>query len=363
MGLKNSMTKIGAKNIRVGLLSEEKETDIVLYPTPLPILNIALSGDIDGGLANGLSVIAGPSKHFKSLLGLILVKSYIDFYKEKFGENVFCVYYDTEGGITNNYIQSIGIDPDRIYKISDITHIEQLKFDIVQRLKEFDPKTEKVIWFVDSIGNLASNKEVEDADNEKLVTDMTRAKAIKSLFRLITPILMSKQIPCVVINHTYSTMELYSKQQMSGGTGILYAANQVLIIGKSQEKDDKELVGNNFTINIEKSRFVKEKSKFTFTARFNGGIDYYAGLFDLLSEQMNLIVAPKSGWYSRVDPETGEKEDKLWRKKDTNTPEFWDYFLENDAFKEKVKTFYQLGYDTQLFGSDVTFEIDEEEEA
>ena len=83
MSLKNSMTKIGAKNIRVELLSEEKIKEISMFPTALPILNIALSGDVDGGLSHGLSVVAGPSKHFKSLLGLILVKAYIDFYKEK----------------------------------------------------------------------------------------------------------------------------------------------------------------------------------------------------------------------------------------------------------------------------------------
>ena len=357
MSLKTSMNKIGAKNIRVELLSEEKIKEIPLFPTALPILNIALSGDVDGGLSHGLSVVAGPSKHFKSLLGLVLVKAYIDFYKAKFNDNVFCVYYDTEGGVTDNYIESVGIDPAQIYKISDITHIEQLKFDIVARLKECEPKTEKVIFFIDSIGNLASNKEVEDAENEKIVADMTRAKAIKSLFRLITPILMSKQIPCVAINHTYATMELYSRQQMSGGSGILYAANQVLLIGKSQEKEEKELIGNLFTINIEKSRFVKEKSKFTFTARFNGGIDHYAGLFELLNEQMDLIKNPKTGWYSRVKCSTGEVEEKLWRKKDTNTAEFWNWFLKDETFKELVKKKYQLGYGSDLFSQE--FESDD----
>ena len=199
---------------------------------------------------------------------------------------------------------------------------------------------------------------MEDAENEKIVADMTRAKAIKSLFRLITPILMSKQIPCVAINHTYATMELYSRQQMSGGSGILYAANQVLLIGKSQEKEEKELIGNLFTINIEKSRFVKEKSKFTFTARFNGGIDHFAGLFELLNEQMDLIKNPKTGWYSRVKCSTGEVEEKLWRKKDTNTAEFWNWFLKDEAFKELVKKKYQLGYGSDLFSQE--FEADYE---
>ena len=89
---------------------------------------------------------------------------------------------------------------------------------------------------IDSIGNLASKKEVEDAENEKSVADMTRAKSLKSLFRIVTPHLTTKNIPCLAINHIYMTQEMYSKPIVSGGTGIYYSANQIFIISKSQEK-------------------------------------------------------------------------------------------------------------------------------
>jgi len=179
-------------------------------PTEIPIINVALSGRLDGGLSSGLTFIAGESRNFKSLLGLMLVKAYLSKY-----EDSICLFYDSEFGITPEYIKSNGIDPDRVLHIP-IEHLEQLKFDILKRLEEIE-RGDKVIIFVDSIGNLASKKEVEDALEEKSVADMSRAKTMKSLWRIVTPHLTTKDIPCVAINHTYQTMEMYSRPIMSGG--------------------------------------------------------------------------------------------------------------------------------------------------
>lgn len=178
--------------------------------TPFPILNIALSGKIDGGLTSGLTILAGPSKHYKSLAGLVLVQAYMQKYKD-----AICLLYDSEFGITPEYIRANGIDTDRVLHIP-IEHIEQLKFDISKRLEEVK-RGDKVIIFMDSIGNLASKKEVEDALEEKSAADMTRAKQLKSLFRIITPHFTTKDIPCVVVNHTYMEQNLYPKAIMSGG--------------------------------------------------------------------------------------------------------------------------------------------------
>ena len=48
-----------------------KEKDLI--PTDLPILNIAFSGSLTGGLESGLTVIAGQSKSFKTMLALFCV--------------------------------------------------------------------------------------------------------------------------------------------------------------------------------------------------------------------------------------------------------------------------------------------------
>jgi RecA/RadA recombinase len=169
-----------------------------------------------------------------------------------------------------------------------IMHIEELKFDIAKRLDEIK-RGDKIIIFIDSVGNLASKKEVEDALNEKAVADMTRAKALKSLFRIVTPHLTTKDIPCIVVNHTYMEQGMFPKAIVSGGTGIYYSSNAIWIIGRSQEKGNDGIEGYNFTINIEKSRFVKEKSKMTFQVMFDSGVSKWSGLLDAALESGHVI--------------------------------------------------------------------------
>lgn len=318
--------------------------------TSVPALNVALAGRLDGGITPGLTIIAGPSRHFKSMFGLMMVKAYMNKYP-----NAVCLFMDSEFGITPEYIKSVGIDTDRVLHVP-IEHIEQLKFDLVKRLEEIE-RGDKVIVFVDSIGNLASKKEVDDALDEKSVADMTRAKTIKSLFRIITPHFTTKDIPCIVVNHTYQEQALYPKTIMSGGTGPMYSANTVFFIGKQQEKDGAELAGWNFIINVEKSRHVKEKSKIPITVKFDGGLSKWSGLMDMALEA-KVVIKPSNGWYSRVDSSTGEVEPKKYRLSDTDNKEFWMPVLMNSHFQEWVKTTYQVS-SGQLLTDDVV-EADDE---
>jgi RecA/RadA recombinase len=322
-------------------------------PTEIPIINMALSGTVDGGLVSGLTFLAGPSRHFKSLLGLIMVKAYMSKYKD-----AVCLFYDSEFGITPDYIKTNGIDTERVLHIP-IEHLEQLKFDISKRLETIE-RGDKVIIFIDSVGNLASKKEVEDALEGKSVADMTRARVLKSLWRIVTPHLTTKDIPCIAVNHTYQTMEIYSKAVMSGGTGGMYSANQVFIIGKAQEKDGTDLVGYNFTINIEKSRFVREKSKFPFLITFDGGIQKYSGLVDIAIEG-GFVSKPSPGWYSKIDLDTGEVGDKV-RFDATQTDEFMLPLLKSDKFKEYVNQKYGIAYGN-IMGESNPILLQEEEDA
>jgi len=321
-------------------------------PTDIPIINAALSGRLNGGLTSGLSFLAGPSKHFKSLLGLVLVKAYMNKYP-----GAICLFYDSEFGITPEYISANGIDADRVLHIP-IEHLEQLKFDISKRLEEIK-RGDKVVIFIDSAGNLASKKEVEDALDGKSVADMSRARVMKSLWRIVTPNLTTKDIPCIVVNHTYQTMEMYSKAVMSGGTGGMYSANQVFIIGKAQEKDGTDLVGWNFTINIEKSRFVKEKSKFTFLVTYKGGISRWSGLLDLALESGH-VIKPSNGWYQKIDPETGEILDKKYRAAETDSADFWLPILKDMSFNDFVEKKFAASGGTLLSDEEIDAELDDE---
>jgi RecA/RadA recombinase len=324
-------------------------------PTELPILNIAFSGTLDGGLLPGLTVVAGASKSFKTMLSLYCMKAYLDKYKDG-----IAILYDSEFGVTPEYIAGFNIDVDRVLHIP-ILNVEELKFDIVQRLAEIDKK-DKVFIMIDSIGNLASKKEVEDAENEKSVADMSRAKSLKSLFRIITPHLTTKNIPCLAVNHIYMTQEMYSKAVVSGGTGIYYSANQIFIISKSQEKDGDELSGWKFTINIEKSRYVREKAKLPFTVLYNSGVQKWSALFDLAQESGH-IIKPKVGWYNTVDMETGEISEKAYRAKDLEANDaFFEKLVKDQLFKDFVEKKFKLsGHNSDTDDSEFDTEEDIDE--
>jgi len=326
---KNSSIKESA------ILSKSKFfTQKDMIPTSIPIINVALSGRLDGGLTPGLTMWAGPSKHFKTAFSLLMAKSYLEKY-----EDSALLYYDSEFGTPQSYFDTFGINTDRVLH-TPITDIEQLKFDIMNQLQNLE-RGEHLIIVVDSIGNLASKKEVEDALEQKSVADMSRAKQIKSLFRMVTPHLTMKDIPMVVVNHTYKEIGMFPKDIVGGGTGSYYSADNIFIIGRQQEKEGTEIVGYNFIINVEKSRYVKEKSKIPVTVSFDGGISKWSGLLDIALESGH-IIKPSNGWYSKVNMETGEVEDQKFREKDTNTRDFWMPILKQESFQNFIKNKYQV---------------------
>lgn len=203
------------------ILSESKfftEKDMV--PTNVPMVNVALSGSIDGGVTPGLTVLAGPSKHFKTSFALLMAGAYL---KEK--KDAVLLFYDSEFGSPQSYFEQFGIDTSRVLH-TPIANVEELKFDIIGQLEELD-REDNVIIVIDSIGNLASKKELEDALNEKSVADMSRAKALKGLFRMVTPYLTMKNIPMLAVNHTYKEIGLFPKDIVGGGTGIYYSADNI----------------------------------------------------------------------------------------------------------------------------------------
>lgn len=299
-----------------------------MIQTSVPMMNVALSGSLEGGLTPGLTVFAGPSKHFKTAFSLLCAKAYLDKY-----EDAIILFYDSEFGSPQSYFDNFGIDPARVLH-TPITDIEQLKFDSMSQLNNIE-RGEHVMIVVDSVGNLASKKEVEDALEGKSVADMTRAKQMKSLFRMITPHLTIKDIPMIVVNHTYSEIGLFPKQIVSGGTGLVYSADNIYIIGRQQEKDGTEVVGFNFIMNVEKSRFVREKSKIPIEVSFEGGISTWSGLLDVAMEG-GFVVKPSNGWYAHKGQE------KKYRQKDTYTKEFWMPILTSKEFRDYIESRYKI---------------------
>ena len=325
-----------------------KEKDVI--PTSVPMVNVALSGKLDGGLTPGITVLAGPSKHFKTAFALLMAASY----QQKYPEAVI-LFYDSEFGSPQGYFETFGIDMDRVLH-TPITDVEELKHDIMAQFSQLE-KGDRVMIVIDSIGNLASKKEVDDAIEGKSVADMSRAKQLKSLFRMTTPHLTLKDIPMVVVNHTYKEIGMFPKDIVSGGTGIVYSADTIWIIGRQQEKTGTEISGYNFIINIEKSRFVKEKSKIPITLSFEGGIQKYSGLMDIALEG-SFVVKPSNGWYAKVDQETGEILEKQ-RFSDTQTRLFWEDILNSEKFQEYIRKKYEISHGSIMEQLDMVEEAED----
>ena len=298
--------------------------------TEIPAMNLILSGKLDGGFDSGIVSIAGKSKHFKTFFALSMAKAF--FAKHPESELVF---FDSEFGSPINYFK-LGLseyyDPDRIAHVPIMT-VEDLKHQMLNML-ESTKDTDNLIFIVDSIGNLASNKETEDTLDGKTTVDMTRAKALKGLFRMVTPRLTMKNIPLITINHTYQTMELYSKEVQSGGTGNIYAPDTILFVGKQQEKDGKNLIGYNFILKSEKSRYVREQMKIPITVTYAGGIYKYSGIFDMASE-LDFIKSPSKGWYEY-------KGKKMRRKEIEASDEIMEEIVTDEKFKQLVESEYML---------------------
>jgi RecA/RadA recombinase len=327
------------KNSKIKLTSQMDESEFFqekeVVQTDVPMINVALTGSLDGGITAGLTVLAGPSKHFKTSFALKIAAAYLNAKPD-----AVMLFYDSEFGSPQSYFDNFGIDTSRVLHVP-VTDAEELKFDLVGQLEGME-KDDDVIVVIDSIGNLASKKELEDAMNEKSVADMSRAKAFKGLFRMVTPYLAMKNIPLIAINHTYKEIGLFPKDVVGGGTGIYYSANTIWIIGRRQNKTGTEVTGYDFVIKVEKSRYVKEQSKIPISVSWEGGIDEMSGLLDVAMASGH-VVKPSNGWYQKVN------EDKKYRLADLDK-NFWSSILEDKVFQEFVKKAFTVGAETVDLG-------------
>jgi len=150
-----------------------------------------------------------------------------------------------------------------------------------------------------------------------------------------------KDIPCIAINHTYKEQGLFPKDIVSGGTGVYYSADNIWIIGRQQDKQGTEIKGYHFVINVEKSRFVKEKSKIPISVSWEGGVQRWSGLLDVALDG-GYVAKPSNGWYCRVDRSTGELMDPKSRERDTLTSDFWEPIMAETDFREYIKQRFSI---------------------
>lgn len=152
-------------------------------------------------------------------------------------------------------------------------------------------------------------------------------------------------------NHEY----VFKNGVRSHNTGVYYSADNIWIIGRQQDKDDKELQGYHFIINVEKSRYVKEKSKIPITVSFDSGINKWSGLLDMAVEA-GYIIKPKQGWYARVNKETGELSKNYRASEIVDNSKFWKSLFTETDFAEWIKNKYKYSSESIM-----REEVDEDE--
>ena len=293
------------------MLDEENPYEVKEWiDTGCYMLNAILSdGDIFKGLPKGKRImLSGGEATFKSLLGTLLIKSYIDNQP-----NASIIFFETEGSSTVKMALNAEIPSDKMI-IIPVSTVEETRTQMVNildkindakygyetkksektgeikkvKIKDFEPipldKQENFIIVLDSLGMLSTKKETEDVSAGKDTRDMTRSQLIKSFARIISLKLSMAQIPLIIINHVYSTMDQYAPQAVGGGSGTKYMSDVSLIATKAKQKEGTEQIGIILGLKIDKSRFMQENKLIKLPIHFKKGLYKYAYLIDFAQE-------------------------------------------------------------------------------
>ena len=274
------------------------------------IFNALVSGSIYGGVpSNKITAIAGESSTGKTFFCLGIVQHFLDS-----NPDAGVIYFESESAISKQMIVDRGIAADRMM-IVPVATIEEFRTQSCRILDKYMEQDEKkpLMFVLDSLGMLASNKEVEDVANDKNVRDMTKSQLIKGAFRVLTLKLGKANVPMLVTNHTYDVIGSYvPTKEMGGGSGLKYASSTIIYLSKKKEKDGTEVVGNIIKCKAHKSRLTKENSQVETRLYYDRGLDRYYGLLELgekygvFTKRGNRIVIGESTLYPKsilADPE------------------------------------------------------------
>jgi RecA/RadA recombinase len=195
------------------------------------------------------------------------------------------VYFDTEQAITSDMFKQRGIDMERVavVPVSTIEEFKTQSLKIVNDVIEQPEEDRKPVLFVlDSLGMLSTEKEMNDSAEGKNVRDMTKAQQTKATFRVLTLKLGKAKIPMLMTNHTYQVIGAYvPTKELGGGVGLKYAASNILTLSKSKDKTDEGVVGIFIKCTNYKNRFVKENMNVETRLNYTSGLSRYYGLTDL----------------------------------------------------------------------------------
>jgi RecA/RadA recombinase len=255
-------------------------------------LNALLSGSIYGGIPdNKITALAGEPSTGKTFYAINIVKQFLQDNPEG-----YCMYFETESAISKQMFLSRGIDSKRvvIIPVSTVQEFRTQALKILDKYLETKKKssTPKMFFVLDSLGNLSTNKEMEDVASGSAARDMTRAQVIRGTFRVLTLKLGKANVPMIVTNHVFQSIGSYvPTKEMGGGQGLVYAASTIIFLSKKKDKqldDDDGRTGAVITAHSKKARLTIEDKKVETWLNYAEGLDPYYGLLDL-AEKFDIV--------------------------------------------------------------------------
>ncbi len=244
-------------------------------------LNALLSGSIFGGLpSNKIIALAGEAATGKTFFALGIIKYFLD--KNKDGGVVF---FESESALTKDLVESRGINSKRVV-IVPVSTVQEFRYQAIRVLDKYIEQKEEerkpIMFVLDSLGMLSTTKEMEDTAEGKETRDMTRSQIVKAAFRVLTLKLGKAKVPMIMTNHTYSVIgSMFPQKEMGGGSGLKYAASNVVYLTRRKEKEGKEVIGNIIHCLNYKSRLTRENARVDVKLTYDKGLDRYYGLLDL----------------------------------------------------------------------------------
>ena len=252
------------------------------------ILNAVLSGSIFGGVPNNkITAFAGESATGKTFFVLGIVKAFLDA-----NPTAGVMYYDTEAAVTKQMMESRGIDTKRVI-VAEPDTIQKFRTHALKTLDYYEKggvDRPPFMMVLDSLGLLSTTKEMEDTAEGKETRDMTKSQTIKAAFRVLTLKLAKVKVPLIVTNHVYDVVGAYvPTKEISGGSGLKYAASTIAMLSKKKDKDgNNDVVGNIIKVKMHKSRLSKENGQVEVRLSYDKGLDKHYGLLDL-AEKYGII--------------------------------------------------------------------------
>ena len=249
------------------------------------ILNALLSGSLYKGLpTNKITAFAGESATGKTFFLLGICKQFLSD-----NPSGGVLYFESESALTPEMIAEREIDTSRFIQLPVAT-IQEFAHQASRVVDKHIEKGDRpLLLCLDSLGMLSTAKEVGDVSEGADKVDMTKARIVKGAFRVLTLKLAKAGIPLLVTNHTYKQVgTMFPQDVMGGGSGLQYAASNIVFLSRRKEKDGTDVIGNVIHCKNFKSRLTKENKKVDVLLTYDQGLNRHYGLLDL-AEKYGII--------------------------------------------------------------------------